>query len=379
MDEYIKKLSSAIGVEESLVRKHISKSIRFMNYRGLYYAVFRRDLFGYREGTTVLLGRQPLIVHGYPSIQRLALLEGVTKHMIDRIIVEEKMNGYNVRTIVYEDEVYAITRGGFICPYTTARIRKLYGKNLKLLFNEHPDIVVAGEVVGTENPYVVYDYPEAGGFDYFVFDILHDGKLQPLKLRDEIAEKYSLKTVKTLGTLDKHDLDALKEIINRLEKERREGVVIKDPEHRVPPLKYTTVYINIRDIAEGMRYPFDEGRGYLFSRIIRLIAQGYEYRWNKDTLNKIALELGKAILDPAINTLKERANGKLVAATYRLVFPSLKDYEDYIDYVEKIGLDFIIRIAEERPDGSLIVEITKLKDTNGIYSKILETGYSPLD
>ncbi len=379
MDEYIKKLSSAIGIEESLIKKHIGKSIRLMNYRGLYYAVFRRDLFGYREGTTVLLGRQPFIVHGYPSIQRLALLEGVTKHMIDRVVVEEKMNGYNVRTVVYEDEIYAITRGGFICPYTTARIRRLYGKNLKLLFNEYPDIVVAGEVVGTENPYVVYDYPEAGGFDYFVFDILHDGKLQPLKLRDEIAEKYSLKTVRTLGILDKCDLDALKEIINRLEKEKREGVVIKDPEHRVPPLKYTTVYINIRDIAEGMRYPFDEGRGYLFSRIIRLIAQGYEYGWNKDTLNKVALELGKAILEPAINTLKERANGKLVAATYRLVFPSLKDYEDYIDYIEKIGLEFIARIAEERPDGSLIVEITKLKDTHGIYTKILETGYSPLD
>lgn len=69
-----------------------------MNYRELliiilYYVVFRRNLFGYREGTTVLLGRLPFIVHGYPSIQRLALIEGVTKHMIDMIVVEEKVNG----------------------------------------------------------------------------------------------------------------------------------------------------------------------------------------------------------------------------------------------------------------------------------------------
>jgi len=77
----------------------------------------------------------------------------------------------------------------------------------------------------------------------------------------------------------KDDLEGLRKVIDDLDKRGREGVVIKDPEHRVPPLKYTTIYINIRDIQEGMKYPFDEGRGYLFSRIVRLICQVIRIRY----------------------------------------------------------------------------------------------------
>lgn len=377
--DIIARLSEALGIDYEKVLKHIGKSIRLMQYRGLSYAVFRRELLGYREGTTVLLGDEPLIIHGYPSIQRLAFIEGVTRHMIDEVVVEEKMNGYNVRVVFYENKLYAITRGGYICPYTTARIRKLYSRNVELMHQEYPDIVLAGEVVGTENPYVIYDYPEARGFDYFIFDIMKNGRLQPLKMRDDITEKYSLKTVRVLDIINKSDTDKLRAIIDRLGKEKREGVVLKDPYHRVSPLKYTTIYINIRDIWEGMRFPFDEGRGYLFSRIIRLIAQGYEYGWNSSELNRIALELGKAILEPAIISLKKRANGEIIASSYKLVFPAEKDLEDYINYTESIGMDFVFKVIEKRSDGWIVVELLKLKNTHNEYTKMLKTGYSPLD
>jgi len=376
--EVLTKLSETLGISEKDVKKHLGRSIRLMKYRGLEYAVFRRELLGYREGTVILLGEEPLIVHGYPSIQRLAFIEGVKKHMIDKVVVEEKMNGYNVRTIYYEGEVYAITRGGYICPYTTSRIRKLYGKNIEFINKEYGNYVLVGEVVGTENPYVIYDYPEARGFDYFVFDIMDGDRLLPLKIKKEISEKYSIKTVRELAIIDKDDISTLKQVINKLEKEKREGVVLKDPEHRVPPLKYTTIYINIKDIEEGMKHPFDEGRSYLFSRIIRLIAQGYEYNWNDDELNRIALKLGKAILEPAIKSLKKRAEGKIIASSYVLVFPSKQDLEEFIEFMEALGVDFITKIIEERKE-EVIVELMKLKETHGIYSKMLETGYSPLD
>ncbi|ABN70526.1 ATP dependent DNA ligase [Staphylothermus marinus F1] len=378
-NELVNKLSDALGIEYEKLSKHIGRSIRLMKYGELNYVVFRRDLLGYREGTTILLGEEPLIVHGYPSIQRLAFIEGVSKHMIDNVVVEEKMNGYNVRVVYYMNNIYAITRGGYICPYTTARIRKLYSKNIKLAYQEYPDTILVGEVVGTENPYVIYDYPEARGFDYFIFDTMKKDKLQPLRIRDEIAEKYSLKTVRILDIINKRDIDRLKTIINRLEKERREGVVLKDPYQRVPPLKYTTIYINIRDIWEGMRYPFDEGRGYLFSRIVRLIAQGYEYDWNNTELDRIALKLGRAILEPAINSLKKRANGEIIASKYTLVFPSEDDLSKYIEYAESIGMDFIFRVVEKREDGCIVVELFKMKETHNIYTKMLKTGYSPLD
>ncbi len=375
----LEKASSILGLETSVLEKHLGKSIRVMSYRGLQYLVFRREIHGVPEGTAVLLGREPLPVYGYPSIQRLALLEGVQHHMIDKVVVEEKMDGYNVRVIVYEGEVYAVTRGGYICPYTTARIRRLYGSQLKMISEEYPDIVIAGEVVGTENPYVPYPYPEAGGFDFFVFDVMKKDRLQPLSLRDEIVEKYGLRRVRILGVLDKRDLDGLRRIVDQLDKERREGIVLKDPFHRVKPLKYTTIYINIHDIAEGMKHPFDEGKGYLFSRIVRLIAQGYEYDWNNDVLESIALRLGKAILEPAIKSLRDRADGKLIAATYKLVLPDKQSFHEYREFAEQMGLDVVIRVIEEKPNGEMVVELLKIKDTHDIYGKILKTGYSPLD
>ncbi len=375
----VEKVSDKLGIESEVIAKHLHKSIRVLSYRDIIYMVFRREIHGIREGTTIILAEDPVVVYGYPSIQRLALLEGISRHMIDKIIVEEKMDGYNVRVVVVDDKIYGITRGGYICPYTTARIEKLYGEQLRLLYREYPDIVLAGEVVGLENPYVPYDYPEARGFDYFVFDVLRNDRLQPLKLRDEIVEKYGLRRVRVLGVLDKNDLQGVRRIIDLLEKERREGIVIKDPEHRVPPLKYTTVYINIHDIEEGMKHPFDEGRSYLFSRIVRLIAQGYEYDWNNDELDQIALKLGRAILKPAIESLRRRAMGKLIASSYTLSFPDRRVLEEYLEFLEEMGVDAIVRIINERNDGWLVVEVFKLKETHDIYGKILKTGYSPLD
>lgn len=373
----VDKLAEMLEISRDVLEKRIGRTIKIMNYRGINYAVLREDLGGYREGTTVLLEEEK-IVHGYPSIRRLALLESVPMHMVDEIVVEEKMNGYNVRIVVADKKVLAITRGGYVCPYTTARIEKMYGDIIREALREYEDVVLAGEVIGTENPYVVYEYPEARGFDYFVFDVMKNGELAPLSLRDEIVGKYGLKLVPILARIDKNEVGRLKEIIDELDRRGREGIVIKDPMHRVPPLKYTTIYINIRDIEEGMKYPFDEGRSYLFSRIVRLVCQAYEYGLSNEELDNIALRLGRAILRPAVESLRERSMGRLVAATYRLVFPSEDDLRDYLEFLEELGVDAVVKIIGTSGEG-VEVELMKLKDTHGYYSKILETGYSPLD
>jgi len=377
VDNIVDKLAEILGISSEILEKKIERTVKIMNYRGINYAVIREDLGGYREGTTVFLEEEK-IVHGYPSIRRLAFLESVPMHMIDEIIVEEKLNGYNVRVVDADKKVLAITRGGYVCPYTTARIEKMYGDRIKEALSEYEDVVLTGEVIGTENPYVAYEYPEADGFDYFVFDVMKNGELTPLSFRDEIVGKYGLKLVPVLARIGKNELGRLREIVDELDKRGREGIVIKDPMHRVPPLKYTTIYINIKDIEEGMKYPFDEGRSYLFTRIIRLICQVYEYSLGNKELDNIALRLGRAILKPAVESLRERSMGRLVAATYRLVFPSEDDLRDYLEFLEELGVDAVVKIIGAGERG-VEVELMKLKDTHGYYSKILETGYSPLD
>lgn len=377
IDNIMKRLTEILGITRDVLEKKVGRTIRIMSYRGIDYVVLREDVGGYCEGTIVLLNDEK-IIHGYPGIRRLALLEGVPLHMVDEIIVEEKMNGYNVRVVLAGNKVLAITRGGYICPYTTARIEKMYGDRLREALSEYEDVVLAGEVIGTENPYVVYEYPEARGFDYFVFDVMKNGALAPLSLRDEIVDKYGLKRVPVLARLNKNELEKLREIVDDLDRRGREGIVIKDPMHRVPPLKYTTIYINIKDIEEGMKYPFDEGRSYLFSRIIRLVCQAYEYGLSDEELDHIALRLGRAVLRPAVESLKKRSMGRLIAATYKLVFPSEEDLRDYLEFLEELGVDVVVKIIGTSREG-VKAELMKLKDTHGYYSKILETGYSPLD
>ncbi|HDJ83363.1 MAG TPA: RNA ligase, partial [Desulfurococcaceae archaeon] len=194
----------------------------------------------------------------------------------------------------------------------------------------------------------------------------------------EVVEKYSLRRVRVLGVLSKKDSWRLWEIVDELERDGREGIVIKDPLHRVQPLKYTTVHTNIGDLKSGMKYPFDEGKSFLFPRILRLIAQGYEMKWDRKRLEKVAYELGMAILEPAIETLYRRANGKLVAAEYKLVFPSEADLSDYLEYMEILGVDLVTSIEGTCEEG-IVVKIMKLKQTHNEYAKLLKTGLSPLD
>ncbi len=356
----------------------IGRKLRLMRYRDLEYLVFTREAHGYNEGTVILIGKEPMIIYAYPSIRRLAFLEAASKYMPSDFVVEEKMDGYNVRVVVYNGKLLGITRGGYICPYTTARLSRLYMDKLRGFEREYPDHVLVGEVVGLENPYVPVEYPEAPRFDLFVFDLMNKDKLKPLSLRDEVVEKYSLCRVRVLGVLSKKDSWRLWEIVDELERDGREGIVIKDPLHRVQPLKYTTVHTNIGDLRSGMKYPFDEGKSFLFPRILRLIAQGYEMKWDRKHLENIAYELGMAILEPAIETLYRRANGKLVAAEYKLVFPSEEDLSDYLEYMETLGVDLVTSIEGTCEEG-IVVRIMKLKQTHNEYAKLLKTGLSPLD
>jgi len=373
-----KSIASLLDIDPGELKRFIGRRIRVMRYRDLEYLVFTRETFGLAEGSVILAGREPLAIHGYPSIRRLAFLEAVTRYMPGDFVVEEKMDGYNVRMVVYGDRVLGITRGGYICPYTTARLTRLYMDKLHGFEREYPGYVLVGEVVGSENPYVPVEYPEARGFDIFIFDLMEAGSLKPLSLRDEVVEKYGLRRVRVLGVLGKRDTWRLWEIIEELDRGGREGVVFKDPLHRVKPLKYTTISTNIGDLVSGMRYPFDEGRSFLFPRILRLIAQGFEMEWDQKRLEEIACRLGKAILEPAIESLRRRASGKLVAPEYRLVFPSEEDLSDFLEYMDSLGIDIVSSIEGTCEDG-IIVRIMKLKQTHSEYAKILETGLSPLD
>ncbi len=377
-------LSEALGVSVERARRLLeSRSTRLMRYKDLRYIVIRRDVAGHYEGTVVFLlpdgGYR--VVEGYPHIQRVLLLSrAMPRHFIDYVVVEEKMDGHNVRVVKVEGRILAVTRGGYVCPYTTMRMRSKYGKALEQVFAElGDDAVLAGEVVGMENPYTRYHYPEAPYWDYFVFDVFDsEGRRLPVNERRRLIEEAGMRNVPLLARVHKDDWQEVAEIVAGLESAGREGVVLKDPEYRVEPLKYTTSYINTRDIMEGMKFPFDEGHSFIFPRVLRQMFKAYEESWDEERLREEARRLGEAILLPAIESIVRYARGEPIAEEFVLEFETLQDLEDFVLYAASLGVPLTV-VSIDSTNGTYKARMLKHKKTPEYYRRIMKTGLSPLD
>jgi len=378
-------VAEALGVPRERAKRLLeSRSTRLMRYRGLRYLVLRRDVAGHYEGTVIFLfdDGSYRVVEGYPHISRVLLLSrAMPRHFPGEVIVEEKMDGHNVRVVKVAGQVLALTRGGYVCPYTTMRMRMKYGGALERLFEEvGDDAVVAGEVVGLENPYTRHYYPEAPDWDYFVFDVFVDNGRRPLPVarRRELVEALGLRGVPQLAIVHRDDWETVREIIAGLEEAGREGVVLKDPEYRVPPLKYTTGYINVRDIREGMRFPFDEGHTFIFARVLRQMFKAYEEGWDEERLREEARRIGEAILLPAVESIYRFVRGETLGEEFILTFDSMESLEEFILYAAQLGVPISV-VSTETSDGLVKARMVKHKKTPEEYRKIMRTGLSPLD
>jgi putative ATP-dependent DNA ligase len=356
-----------------------SKSIRRMTYKNITYYLFKRDIRGYPEGTSILYkkGFEPRLVPGYPPIKRILILEkAVPKHFIDDVVVEEKMNGYNVRLLEYGGEVLAVTRGGYICPYTTQRMRKSLTERAREILGE-ADIIVFGEVVGTKNPYTRYLYPEEPLFGFYGFDIMMDKEFLPVDRRKKMLDEMEIKKVRELARIKKQETKKLLTILDKIEEQNREGIVLKDPLYRVQPLKYTTSETNIGDIREGMKFFFDEGRTYIFPRVLREIFVAYErgtVYWNREKARK----LGEALVIPSLDSVLKAEKTGMLAEEFTLDFDETNELEEFIEFMHKQGIVPIVKTVVKN-GGKIEARILKPKKTFTVIQNILDTGLSPLD
>ena len=104
------------GLQETIIRESAWPEPRLLR--------FEKETSGIEAGTVVFENGE--IVFGYPKIRRpLMLAAAIKRHFSDTVAVEEKMNGHNVRILSINGEIVALTRGGFICPYSTEVARGL--------------------------------------------------------------------------------------------------------------------------------------------------------------------------------------------------------------------------------------------------------------
>lgn len=323
----------------------------------------------YEEGTVVIRSKEGLkVVRGFPKIKRILILEtGLRRHFGDKTIaIEEKMNGYNVRVVKVGDEIYAITRRGLICPYTTEKVReKISGQ----FFEKHENLMLCCEAIGNASPYVA-DYYGIEGLEFFVFDIRDCETNVALKIeeKERILERYGLRGVEILKKCRTLEIEEIKRVIENLHAKGREGVVFKDLEMKVEPLKYTTSFANCSDLAYAFKFFEEYGRDFMLARIMREAFQAFEFGYSDER----ALRLGKAILESAIESIKKVKNGEEIVEKSKLIFSSEKVYEAFKMHLKLLGINFRELEAKKSEKGLEVVIARVMRATTDRVRSLLE-------
>jgi len=330
------------GVPSSRLKVAFARgSLRLLESAGLQALLFKKPLGDLEAGTVIYLGDETEVIRGFPKIRRTLLLSPtIQEHFRDRVAVEEKMNGYNVRiACLSSGETVALTRGGHVCPFTTRKAQELL--ELDEFFREHPDLVICGEMIGRDNPYVSQDYPEVGPLGFRVFDLREKNTNRPLPVEERRAllDSYGLPNVRLFGVYPIEEAASeVADIIRALGMAGREGVVMKDPSMEVPPLKYTSSQAHARELAYAFSYPFDFGRPFFFSRVIREGFQAYELDESDDETRERARRLGEAIIYPMLERIKSISAGEAAYEDTVIDVEDRETAEEFIRHLVRLGV-----------------------------------------
>lgn len=335
---------------------------------------FDKAASGVEAGTAIFDNSE--IVYGYPKIRRAMMLApSLERHFSNRVAVEEKMNGYNIRIASIDGDIVALTRGGFICPYSTEVARRLIPAEV---FEEHPEIVLCGEMVGPENPYVPKDIYPTDTIEFYLFDLStknSKGTMGVYKTH-EFADDYNIHSTPLFGEFKAANAyEPIKRIVRQLGRKGHEGVVIKDPDNKTVPLKYTSSESNCSDLETAFRYYNDYALDFFVSRAVR---EGFQtVEWNESDVERKAraLRLGESILLPLADTVNRKLNGEQIVQQVQIRVKSLQTARDFEYHLRRSGMRAVFDPPEPDDDGYLI-RISKLTMSTNDKTQALINGES---
>jgi putative ATP-dependent DNA ligase len=218
--EYYERLDSTAANPAELFEHFEHRSTAGRTYHALPDA-----RHGVERGT-VVIGDADAIVRGYPSVPRVLVLDTGVPSFFEAgklVAVEEKLNGFNVR-IVNVGEPLAFTRGGYVCPYTTARARDLL--DVPDFFADHPKTMLCAELIGPETPYTTHDYDDIDSHALRVFGIRdrESGEPVPVRQRRELCDAYGFPQPQFFGWYEPSEaIEGVREAITALNAAGREG------------------------------------------------------------------------------------------------------------------------------------------------------------
>lgn len=236
---------------------------------------------------TIIAGER--VILGYPKIRRIFSLEtGVERNFESaELVAEEKIDGYNVRAAMHAGGLVCFSRGGYVDHFAMEKLGR--DQAVKKFFSSHRGMVLFGEMVGNTPhtaPTDEYDVK------YYVFDIL-DGEgefLGPMERR-EFCKESGLLPVPLVGVFKRGDVGKLKAAASRLDREGKEGMVLRGTERR-EMVKYVTPSSDINDLAENSAKIFDMPAGFMKQRVFRSAVSIRELGLKRE---KYSARLGEAL------------------------------------------------------------------------------------
>ncbi len=324
------------------------KKARQRRFKGLEYCHFVDDWRHIPRGTAVF-GRQ--VVYGYPHIGRvLALESGLKAHFRAPFWAEEKINGFNVRIVQVEGTPIALSRGGFVCPFTTDRLPDLMPLSV---FEEHPEIVVCAEVAGPDNPYLE-SFPPFVRHDVrlFVFDLMQKDHNRFLPCRDktEITDRHALPTVPQYGYFTLENVAEIRAIMLRLNEQWREGLVFKEDSGRNHRAKYVTGNVNIDDLRAAADNLLELPAEYFTNRLLRLILFAEEN--GLPVTPEMERMLGEALLQGLHGACDKFNRERKVYTTFRCRFRERGNAEMLLDHLRRASHGIKIQKRRLERDGA---------------------------
>lgn len=142
-------------------------------------------------------GGKTIEVLGYPKMLHLPKDAKLEREMV----VQPKIDGYNVRLLLFAGEIVTLLRGGAIDPKTQEIITGNFGEMLMEFFRANPDKVLCVEVVGRKT---MASYKGESDVDFHVFDIFALGDESDSRFLDAdkckaLCEQFGFKFVDTFG------------------------------------------------------------------------------------------------------------------------------------------------------------------------------------
>ena len=339
---------------------------------GAEYLRVTDDVHGLLRGT-VLAGER--LVHGYPHIGRILRLEtGLAQQFDGPFWVEEKIDGYNVRVARLGGELVALTRGGFVCPFTTDRLPDLLDLRF---FDDHPDRVLCAEVAGPDQPYVVGHPPQVtDDVQIFAFDLMAVG--EPGFLPDDetqtLLDAYRIPRAPRFGRYTAARWMEVRDLVRRLGEDHREGVVLKAEGPGGRRAKYVTGASCVDDILATVDNLPQLPAEYFTGRVLRLAL--FLAEQGEDAQPGARERLGEAFVDGLLQAIDGFRHEHRVYRTHRCRFRELENARRLLAHLHRAeGPIQVIERRLEQEGHHWVVEFDKVyTGMTGLLGHLLGGG-----